>query len=69
MYNDHSSTISHPDLHLDSIFVDLETNKIISITDWQRVSVSPPLLQRPFPQMLEVSGDEAGQRTKVEKRL
>ncbi|ODM19841.1 hypothetical protein SI65_04827 [Aspergillus cristatus] len=37
--------------------------------DWQRVSVAPPLLQRPFPQMLELSGDEADERTQPEKEL
>ena len=47
--------ISHPDLHLDNIFLDPETNRVASVIDWQLTSVSPTSLQRPYPPMLEIS--------------
>lgn len=47
--------ISHPDLHLDNIFYDPETNRITCIIDWQLASVSPTSLQRSYPPMLEIS--------------
>lgn len=47
--------ISHPDLHLDNIFVDPGTNRITCIIDWQQACVSPISLQRSHPQMLELS--------------
>ena len=48
-------TLSHPDLHLDNIFIDPDTNIITSIIDWQSAALYPLSLQRPHPQMLELS--------------
>lgn len=61
--------ITHPDLHLDNIFIDPDTNRITGIIDWQRASVSPVLFQRVFPQMLEVTRGEADERRQREKEL
>lgn len=46
------TSLSHPDLHLDNIFVDPETEKITCIIDWQSASVSEPFLQHDIPRML-----------------
>ncbi|GIK02212.1 phosphotransferase enzyme [Aspergillus viridinutans] len=62
-------TISHPDLHLDNVFIDPQTNHITSIIDWQHASASPIFLQRPFPQMLELSRNPQAERQVIEKRL
>ncbi|KAF7157478.1 hypothetical protein CNMCM5623_001739 [Aspergillus felis] len=62
-------TISHPDLHLDNVFIDPQTNHITSIIDWQHASASPTFLQRPFPQMLELSRNPQAERQVIEKRL
>ncbi|BDD62974.1 hypothetical protein MAP00_007924 [Monascus purpureus] len=67
--NEQVITISHPDLHLDNIFVDPQTNHITYIIDWQHVSASPVFLQRLFPQMLEVSQNPQAERQVIEKRL
>lgn len=61
--------IAHPDLHLDNIFVDPDTNRITGIIDWQRASVSPTLFQRVSPQMLEVPCSEADERRQREEEL
>jgi hypothetical protein len=50
-------TISHPDFHLDNIFADPKTKRIISIIDWQSTMISPISLQRKFPQFLEPLND------------
>ena len=57
-------TLSHPDLHLDNIFIDPETNAITSIIDWQSAAISPLSSQRAHPQMLELSPNP---RTDVQK--
>ncbi|RDI84813.1 hypothetical protein Vi05172_g5260 [Venturia inaequalis] len=44
--------LSHPDLHLDNIFVDPDTMEITCIIDWQSTLVSEPYFQRSYPQML-----------------
>jgi hypothetical protein len=62
-------TLSHPDLHLDNIFIDPRTNQITSIIDWQHASASPVFLQRPFPQMLELSQNPQAERQVIEKQL
>ncbi|KAF4230875.1 hypothetical protein CNMCM8980_005656 [Aspergillus fumigatiaffinis] len=62
-------TVSHPDLHLDNIFVDPQTNHITSIIDWQHVSASPIFLQGPFPQMLELSQNAQAECQVIEKQL
>lgn len=46
------TSLSHPDLHLDNIFVDPDTEKMIGIIDWQSASVSEPFLQHSIPRML-----------------
>src|SRR3954471_3375510 len=46
-------TLSHPDLHLDNIFVDPDTKRITHIIGWQSASISDVFLQNKFPQMLE----------------
>ncbi|KAG0645021.1 Altered inheritance [Hyphodiscus hymeniophilus] len=46
------TSLSHPDLHLDNIFVDPDTKKITCIIDWQSASVSEPFLQHRIPRML-----------------
>lgn len=46
------ATLSHPDLHLDNIFVDPETMEIKCIIDWQSASVSEPYFQHSYPPML-----------------
>ncbi|GLA58009.1 phosphotransferase enzyme [Aspergillus tubingensis] len=52
---DNINTLSHPDLHLDNVFIDPETHQITSIIDWQLAAITPSFLQHPHPQMLEVS--------------
>lgn len=49
------NTLSHPDLHLDNIFVDPESNTITNIIDWQSAVITPLDLQDSQPQMLELS--------------
>lgn len=61
--------ISHPDLHLDNIFINPKTNQITCIIDWQRTSISPVPFQRPFPQMLEITCCRADEHTELEKSL
>ncbi|KAH8695295.1 hypothetical protein BGW36DRAFT_199932 [Talaromyces proteolyticus] len=47
------STISHPNLSLDNIFIDPKTQKIVCLTGWQGTVVSPPILKRPYPPFLD----------------
>jgi hypothetical protein len=49
-------TMSHPDLHLDNIFINPETNHISSVIDWQSTTISP-MFQRQYPQFLEPLAD------------
>lgn len=44
--------LSHPDLHLDNIFVDPDTKQITCIIDWQSASVSEPFFQHTIPRLL-----------------
>jgi aminoglycoside phosphotransferase (APT) family kinase protein len=37
-------TLSHPDLHLDNIFVDPDTKRITHIIDWQSAVISDVFL-------------------------
>ncbi|KAH8817179.1 hypothetical protein F5884DRAFT_874085 [Xylogone sp. PMI_703] len=46
------TSLLHPDLHLDNIFVDPDTRRITCIIDWQSVSVSEPFFQNNIPRML-----------------
>ncbi|KAK2821087.1 hypothetical protein FQN49_007724 [Arthroderma sp. PD_2] len=52
----HSPTLWHPDLHLDNVFVDPESNKITRIIDWQSAAVMPLYYQRGIPRMFEHPG-------------
>lgn len=68
-------TLSHPDLHLDNIFVDPDTKRITHIIDWQSAAISDVFLQHRFPRMLEpLKPKEAGktvsenQQTMEDKR-
>ncbi|KAL2808319.1 phosphotransferase enzyme family protein [Aspergillus granulosus] len=45
----------HPDLGLDSVFVDPETQQITSIVDWQFACVAPLLYQSGIPRMFQQS--------------
>ncbi|PKX89635.1 uncharacterized protein P174DRAFT_303263, partial [Aspergillus novofumigatus IBT 16806] len=62
-------TLSHPDFHLDNIFIDPRTNQITSIIDWQHASASPIFLQRRFPQMLVLPRNPQAERQVTEKQL
>jgi Phosphotransferase enzyme family len=46
------TSLSHPDLHRDNIFVDPATKKISCIIDCQSASVSEPFFQHNIPRML-----------------
>lgn len=63
------NTLSHPDLHLDNIFVDPITFRITSIIDWQQAHISPISLQRTHPQMLELSASSQSEKGKYERDL
>ena len=52
-------SLSHPDLHLDNIFVDPDTKEISCIIDWQSTSVSEPFFQNSMPQMLIPTGPQS----------
>lgn len=67
--NELPNRISHPDLHLDNIFINPKTNQITCIIDWQRTSISPMPFQRPFPQMLEITSSREDEHTELEKSL
>ncbi|KAL2840880.1 hypothetical protein BJY01DRAFT_257223 [Aspergillus pseudoustus] len=49
------NTLSHPDLHLDNIFIDPNTNRITCNIDWQSAAIAPLAQQRSHSQMLELS--------------
>jgi hypothetical protein len=55
-------TISHPDLHLDNIFVNPTAKKITHIIDWQSTSVCESFFQSGFPQMLAPVGASVSDR-------
>ncbi|KAH9868326.1 hypothetical protein J1614_007398 [Plenodomus biglobosus] len=48
----------HTDLHMGNIFVSsTDPTKVVSLIDWQSISVSPLLLQARFPEFLSVNSD------------
>lgn len=47
----HTSVLWHPDLHLNNVFIDPETNVITDIIDWQCSQVAPLVLQGRIPRM------------------
>ncbi|KAB8277228.1 hypothetical protein BDV30DRAFT_223795 [Aspergillus minisclerotigenes] len=44
-------TLWHSDLHVNNIYVDLDTETITDIIDWQNITVAPLLLQAKIPRM------------------
>ncbi|EAW07044.1 uncharacterized protein ACLA_087500 [Aspergillus clavatus NRRL 1] len=46
-------TLWHIDLHLNNIYVDLNTETITEIIDWQNTTVAPLLLQARVPRMIQ----------------
>ncbi|EIT73531.1 hypothetical protein AO1008_05290 [Aspergillus oryzae 100-8] len=44
-------TLWHSDLHFNNIYVDLDTETITDIIDWQNITVAPLLLQAKIPRM------------------
>lgn len=46
------TSLSHPDLHLDNIFVDPDTKQITCIIDWQSASASELFFQHNIPRLL-----------------
>lgn len=50
---DDLSTISHPNLNLDNIFINPDTNEITCLTGWQGTVISPPILKSPNPPFLD----------------
>ncbi|KAI9725786.1 MAG: Phosphotransferase enzyme [Cirrosporium novae-zelandiae] len=52
--NSHLKTLSHPDLHLDNIFVDPVTKKITAIIDWQSTAIKDIFLQCNTPPMFQL---------------
>lgn len=58
------STISHPDLSLDNIFIDPHDKKITCLTGWQGTVVSPPILKHPYPPFLESKFDTLSRNPK-----
>ena len=64
-----TNKISHPDLHLDNIFVDPGNYRITSIIDWQQATVSPAFLQRAYPQMLELSASPCPAHKMEEEKM
>lgn len=53
------TSLSHPDLHLDNIFVDPDTKQITCIIDWQSASVSEPFFQHHIPRLLLLVGSSS----------
>jgi hypothetical protein len=51
------STISHPNLTLDNIFIDPDNMKITCLTGWQGTVISPPILKPPYPPFLDSKFD------------
>ena len=51
-----TNVLWHPDLHLDNIFVDLDTCQITRIVDWQSASVVPMFYQSGVPRMCRYPG-------------
>lgn len=52
----HSSSLWHPDLHLDNVYVDPESREITRIIDWQSATVMPFFYQSGVPRMFKHPG-------------
>ena len=61
--------ISHPDLHLDNVFINPGTNRITYIIDWQQTSICPISLQQSYPQMLQLSITPDSDQRSYERKL
>ncbi|RAL17488.1 uncharacterized protein BO97DRAFT_439377 [Aspergillus homomorphus CBS 101889] len=46
-------TLWHSDLHLNNVYVDLDTETITDIIDWQNITTAPLILQARFPRMVQ----------------
>ncbi|KAE8352381.1 kinase-like domain-containing protein [Aspergillus coremiiformis] len=46
-------TLWHSDLHLNNVYVDLHTETITTIIDWQNTTVAPLILQAKVPRMVQ----------------
>ncbi|KAF1364301.1 hypothetical protein EJ07DRAFT_162122 [Lizonia empirigonia] len=57
------TSLSHPDLHLDNIFVNPDTKQITCIIDWQSATVSEPFFQHKIPRLLLPVGSSAPDAT------
>ena len=60
------TSLFHPDLHLDNIFVDTDTLQITSVIDWQSACMSGFGFQPNVPRMLQ-SVDSSGSKDKEEQ--
>ena len=47
-----ASTLWHPDLHLDNLFVDPNTLQVTSVIDWQSTAAAPLFYQCGVPKMV-----------------
>ncbi|KAG4431471.1 hypothetical protein IFR05_013043 [Cadophora sp. M221] len=64
----HSPTLSHPDLHLDNVFVDPKSKQITRIIDWQSAAILPPFYQCGVPTMFKHQGPVSSDMTIWPKR-
>lgn len=51
-----ATSLYHPDLHLDNIFVDEESTQISSIIDWQSAAIKEPFFQPRTPRFIIGAG-------------
>ncbi|KAI4151235.1 MAG: hypothetical protein LQ340_003620 [Diploschistes diacapsis] len=52
----HLSTLWHPDLHLDNVYVDPKSKRITQIIDWQSAAIMPFFYQCGLPRMFKHPG-------------
>jgi hypothetical protein len=50
--NVNTSTLEHPDLHFDNLFVDPNTLQVTSVIDWQSTAAAPLFYQYRVPKMV-----------------
>lgn len=66
--NIHSPTLWHPDLHLDNVFVDLESKQITRVIDWQSAAVLPFFYQYDVATTFKHQGPASNNMTVWPKR-
>jgi hypothetical protein len=66
--DDTHSTLWHPDLHLDNVFVDPESKQITRVIDWQSAVVLPLFYQCGVPAMFRHKGPVSDDMTIWPKR-